>query len=164
MILRNQRKLGIRRYTSKVRMYTGWPPIIALVDIFFLLLWFWVQFSSSVRLAGIQVELPRVKASSIAVIDQFVISIMPAGVGGKFRILFQNQEVDLEELQPRLADLTQKLTDLSRKPAPVVAILADRHVPYELVSEVLARVGNTGLNCFLPVMPPKAQPERRFEK
>ena len=120
MILQNQRKLGIRRYTSKVRMYTGWPPMIALVDIFFLLLWFCVQFSSSVRLAGIQVELPQVKAPSIAVIDQYVISIMPSGNGGKYRIFFKNQEVDLEGLQ-------RMLSDLSANSAPMVAILADRH-------------------------------------
>lgn len=157
MILQNQRKLGIRRYTSKVRMYTGWPPMIALVDIFFLLLWFCVQFSSSVRLAGIQVELPQVKAPSIAVIDQYVISIMPSGNGGKYRIFFKNQEVDLEGLQ-------RMLSDLSANSAPMVAILADRHAPYELVAEVLARVGNTGRNCFLPVMPPENQPELRFEK
>lgn len=157
MILQNQRKLGIRRYASKVRMYTGWPPMIALVDISLLLLWFWAQFSSSVRLAGIRVELPQVKASSIADLNQCVISIMPAGGGGQYRIYFQNHEVDLEGLQG-------KLTEQSSNLPPMVAILADRHAPYELVAEVLARVGNTGRNCFLPVMPPKAQPERRFEK
>ena len=33
-----------------------------------------------------------------------------------------------------------------------------------LVARVLALVGNTGRNCFLPVMPPENQPELRFEK
>ena len=75
----------------------------------------------------------------------------------KYRIFFKNQEVDLEGLQ-------RMLSDLSANSAPMVAILADRHAPYELVAEVLARVGNTGRNCFLPVMPPENQPELRFEK
>ena len=67
MIPYYQRKLGIRRYTSKVKMYTGWPAMIALADIFFLLLWFFAQSSSYTRLSGIRMELPKAKASSIAV-------------------------------------------------------------------------------------------------
>lgn len=158
MILRNQRKLGLRRYTSKVRMYTGWPAMIALMDIFFLLLWFFAQSSSYTRLSGIRVELPKAKGSSIADIHQYVISIMPTdNVRQPFRLYFRNHPVELSQLQ-------EELTKLPSSPAPMVAVLADRRAPYELVARVLAMVGNTGNNCFLPVMPPENQPELRFEK
>ena len=158
MILQHQRKLGIRRYTSKVKMYTGWPAMIALADIFFLLLWFFAQSSSYTRLSGIRVELPKAKAPSIADIHQYVISIMPAGsVGSPCRVYFRNHPVELSQLQ-------EELTKLPSSPAPMVAVLVDRRAPYELVARVLAMVGNTGNNCFLPVMPPENQPELRFEK
>ena len=158
MILQHQRKLGIRRYTSKVKMYTGWPAMIALADIFFLLLWFFAQSSSYTRLSGIRVELPKAKAPSIADIHQYVISIMPTGnAGSPCRVYFRNHPVELSQLQ-------EELTKLPSSPTPMVAVLADRGAPYGLVASVLAMVGNTGINCFLPVMPPENQPELRFEK
>ena len=158
MILRNQRKLGLRRYTSKVQMYTGWPAMIALMDIFFLLLWFFAQSSSYTRLSGIRVELPKAKASSIADIHQYVITIMPTdNIRKPFRLYFRNLPVEPSQLQ-------EALTNLPSSPPPMVAILADRRAPYELVASVLAMVGNAGINCFLPVMPPENQPELRFEK
>ena len=158
MIFLNQRKLGIRRYTSKVRMYTGWPAMIALMDIFFLLLWFFAMSSSYTRLSGIRVELPKAKASSIADIHQYVISIMPTGDAKEpFGLYFRNLRVKDSQLQ-------EALTKLPSSPTPMVAILADRHTPYEEVARVLTMVGNAGFNCFLPVMDPKEPPERRFEK
>ena len=158
MIFLNQRKLGIRRYTSKVRMYTGWPAMIALMDIFFLLLWFFAMSSSYTRLSGIRVELPKAKASSIADIHQYVISIMPKdNVRRSYGLYFRNLPVEPSKLQ-------EALTKLPSSPPPMVAILADRRAPYELVASVLAMVGNAGINCFLPVMPPENQPELRFEK
>ena len=100
MIFPIQRKLGIRRYTSRVRMYTGWPAMIALMDIFFLLLWFFAQSSSYTRLSGIRVELPKAKASSIADIHQYVISIMPTdNVRQPFRLYFRNHPLELSQLQ-----------------------------------------------------------------
>ena len=152
-----QRKLGIRRYSSRVTMYTGWPTMIALVDIFFLLLWFFAQSSSYTRLSGIRVELPKEKAPSIADIQQYVISIMPLGdTWGRWQVCFCNRPVELSQLQEMLTKLADR--------KPMVAILADRRAPYGLVARVLAMVGNTGIDCFLPVMPPEKQPELRFEK
>ena len=83
---------------------------------------------------------------------------MPAGsAGGQFRIYFRNHLVEPSQLQ-------EELTKLPSSPTPMVAVLVDRRAPYELVARVLSMVGNTGISCFLPVMPPGNQPERRFEK
>ena len=139
-------------------MYTGWPTMIALIDIFFLLLWFFAQSGSYTRMSGIRVEMPKVKAPAIADIHQYVISIMPAGTTwGEWRVYFRNRPVGLSQLQ-------EELTKLPNRPAPMVAILADRRAPYETVAQVLAMVGNVGLNCFLPVMPPEENVNLRFEK
>ena len=168
-----QRKLGIRRYSSRVTMYTGWPTMIALVDIFFLLLWFFAQSSSYTRLSGIRVELPKVKASSIADIHQCVISIMPTGdPKNPFQLYFGDHPVELAKLPERLTKQQEELTGRqegltgrqSQGLTTTVAVLIDRRAPYELVAQVLAVVGNMGRNCFLPVMVPEDQPERRFEK
>lgn len=147
MIFQEKRKLGTRRYTTRLKMFSGWPAMIALVDIFFLLLWFFAQSSSYTRFSGIRVELPAGKAPSVVDISQYIISIMPGNTQwGEWKVYFRNRPVELSQLQ-------EELTKLPARPAPVVAILADRRAPYEIVAQVMAMVGNVGINCFLPVMP-----------
>lgn len=158
MIFQNKGSLGTRRYTSKLKMYSGWPAMIALMDIFFLLLWFFAQSSSYTRFSGIRVELPKVKAPSVADIHQYVISIMPgSSQWGEWKVYFRNRPVELSQLQ-------EELTKLPARPAPMVAILADRRAPYEIVAQVLAMVGNVGINCFLPVMPVQERNKVGFDK
>ena len=158
MIIRGNAKLGTRRYITSLKMYTGWPSAIALVDIFFLLLWFFAQSGSYTRLSGIRVELPKTKAPSVADINQYVISIMPVrGTPRQWKVYFRNRPVELSQLQ-------EELTKLPSRPLPMVAIMADRHAPYEIVAHVIAMVGNMGINCFLPVMPTDNQPKLRYEQ
>ena len=158
MIIRESARLGARRYTSKLKMYTGWPSVIALVDIFFLLLWFFAQSGSYTRLSGIRVELPKVKAPTVADINQYVISIMPGrNSAGQWIVYFRNRPVELSQLQ-------EELTKLPVRPKPMIAIMADRHAPYEIVAQVIAMVGNVGINSFLPVMPLDTQIKLRYEK
>lgn len=158
MIFKENIKLGTRRYASSLKMYTGWPSLIALVDIFFLLLWFFAQSGSYTRLSGIRVELPKAKAPSVADISQYVISIMPVrGNTGQWNVYFRNRPVELSQLQ-------EELTKLPARPEPVVAIMADRRAPYELVAQVIAMVGNVGINSFLPVMPVENKVELRYEQ
>jgi biopolymer transport protein ExbD len=158
MIFPEKRKLGTRRYTTRLKMYSGWPVMIALVDIFFLLLWFFAQSGSYTRLSGIRVELPKAKAPTVADIHQYVISIMPVrAFPGQWSVYFRNRSVELSQLQ-------EELTKLPSKPAPLVAIMADRRAPYEIVAQVLAMVGNVGISCFLPVMPAENPQKLRYEK
>ena len=158
MMFDNRGSLGTRRYTSKLKMYSGWPAMIALIDIFFLLLWFFAQSSSYTRFSGIRVELPKVKAPSVADIHQYVISIMPGNSQwGEWRVYFRNRPVELSQLQ-------EELTKLPVRPKPMIAIMADRHAPYEIVAQVIAMVGNVGINSFLPVMPLDTQIKLRYEK
>ena len=58
----------------------------------------------------------------------------------------------------------EKLTKLPSRPAPMVAIMADRRTPYEIVAQVIAMVGNVGINSFLPVMPAERQTELRYKQ
>ena len=159
MIVRENFKLGTRRYVSNLKMFTGWPSLIALVDIFFLLLWFFAQSGSYTRLSGITVELPKVKAPTVAAINQEVISIMPGrNANGEWLVYFGSRHVELSQLQEELAKSQQQ------HPKTMIAILADRRAPYELVAQVMAMVGNVGLNCFLPVMPLESHLKLRYEK
>ena len=158
MIVRENTKLGNRRYSTALKMYTGWPSMIALVDVFFLLLWFFAQSGSYTRLSGIRVELPKVKAPTVADINQYVISIMPGrNSAGQWIVYFRNRPVELSQLQ-------EELTKLPVRPKPMIAIMADRHAPYEIVAQVIAMVGNVGINSFLPVMPLDTQIKLRYEK
>ena len=158
MILQDKDKLGARHYKSKLKIYAGWPTMIALVDIFFLMLWFFAQSSSYTRFSGIRVELPKAKAPSVADIHQYVISIMPGNSQwGEWKVYFRNRPVELSQLQ-------EELTKLPARPAPMVAVLADRRAPYEIVARVLAMVGNVGIDCFLPVMSAEETLKAGFEK
>ena len=158
MIFQEKCKLGTRRYTTRLKMYSGWPVMIALVDIFFLLLWFFAQASSYTRFSGIRVELPTGKAPSVVDINQYIISIMPGNTQwGEWKVYFRNRPVELSQLQ-------EELTKLPLRPAPMVAALADRRAPYEIVAQVLAMVGNVGINCFLPVMPAEERTKVGFDK
>lgn len=158
MIFPEKRKLGTRRYTTRLKMYSGWPVMIALVDIFFLLLWFFAQASSYTRFSGIRVELPVGKAPSVAHISQYIIAVMPKDAQWReYQVYFRNRPVELSQLQ-------EELTKLPARPEPVVAILADRRAPYEIVAKVMAMVGNVGIHCFLPVMPAERRKQTELTK
>ncbi|UKI33820.1 MAG: hypothetical protein L6W00_10595 [Lentisphaeria bacterium] len=75
--------IGRRRYRTRLKPLSGWPEVIALVDIFFLALIFFFLSGSFVRVSGISVELPRVRPSNIADMEKFVVTITPPRVGGR---------------------------------------------------------------------------------
>ncbi len=102
-----EREIGKRRYRTRLTPHCGWPELTALVDILFIALLFFVLSSSFVRVSGISVELPRVKAPNIADLERFIISVAPSPSGAESRIPFRDQPDSADTLRQRPAESRQ---------------------------------------------------------
>ncbi len=149
--------IGRRRYRTRLKPLSGWPEVIALVDIFFLALIFFFLSGSFVRVSGISVELPRVRPSNIADMEKFVVTITPpASAGGECLLYFNDQPVTPELLKQRFGEVR------GRSQTASVIIRADQRVSFETVAEVMAMAEAAKLSSFLAVMPPSERQETVF--
>lgn len=149
--------IGRRRYRTRLKPLSGWPEVIALVDIFFLALIFFFLSGSFVRVSGISVELPRVRPSNIADMEKFVVTITPpASAGGECLLYFNDQPVTPELLKQRFGEVR------GRSQTASVIIRADQRVSFEMVTEVMAMAEAAKLSSFLAVMPPSERQETVF--
>ena len=151
---------GERRYRTRLKHYSGWPELTALVDILFLSLLFFALTSSFVRVSGIGIALPRVNTHTTAALERFVISLAPAPPGGTERmsIYFREKRCrDLDELRQQLSELH------GVSPRARVIIRADRNLPYEEVAKVMDAAKNAQLSCFIAVEVPEENPAAAYE-
>ena len=144
----------MRRYRSKLKPFAGLPPLIALIDILFLTLIFFMVSSSFVQISGIKVDLPRIGATTSAGIEKFIVTIAWAPEGA--RIYFNDQEVDWERLKEKLADVRR----MSRY--ATIVIRSDRGIPMEPVVRVMSLAGKAQLDSIIAVMPEAGKPEAVF--
>lgn len=141
---------GERRYRPRLEYRSGWPELTALVDILFLAMLFFVLASSYVRVSGVSVSLPRVKAQNTAALKRFVVSLTPpeSGSGAGGSIYFRDKLMSTEELRNELSQLHDREKDAT------IIIRADRNVPFEKVAEVMSIIEAAQLPSFLAVTPP----------
>ncbi len=103
----------------------GWIGIVPLIDVVFLLLFFFLLSSTFVLQPGISVSLPFSRFTLGPQINQQIISI----TGGAAPVIyFRDQKVSLDQLGP--------LLDTARSEGRPIIIKADRFTPYELVVAV----------------------------
>jgi biopolymer transport protein ExbD len=102
-----------------------WLGIVPLIDVVFLLLFFFLLSSTFVLQPGISVSLPFSRFTLGPQINQQIISI----TGGAAPVIyFRDQKVSLDQLGP--------LLDTARSEGRPIIIKADRFTPYELVVAV----------------------------
>jgi len=103
----------------------GWLGIVPLIDVVFLLLFFFLLSSTFVLQPGISISLPFSRFTLGPQINQQIISI----TGGAAPVIyFRDQKVSLDQLGP--------LLDTARSEGRPIIIKADRFTPYELVVAV----------------------------
>lgn len=103
----------------------GWIGIVPLIDVVFLLLFFFLLSSTFVLQPGISVSLPFSRFTLGPQINRQIISI----TGGAAPVIyFRDQKVSLDQLGP--------LLDTARSEGRPIIIKADRFTPYELVVAV----------------------------
>ncbi len=113
------------KLTRTTNYHFGWLGIISLVDITFLLLFFFLLSSTFVLQPGISVSLPFSRFTLGPQVNQQIISI----TGGAAPVIyFRDQKVTLDQLGP--------LLDKAKGEGRPIIIKADRFTPYELVVTV----------------------------
>ena len=93
----SQRRIGTRRYRTRLQPLSGRPDLTPLVDVMFLALIFFMISSSFVQVSGIRVDLPQANATTVADIEKFIISI--AWSEKESLIYFNDQQVSWETLK-----------------------------------------------------------------
>jgi biopolymer transport protein ExbD len=111
---------------SRTKQYNfGWLVVIPLIDVVFLLIFFFLLSSNFILQPGISVSLPFSHFTLGPQTNQQIISITG---GAAPAIYFRDQRTTLEQLGP--------LLDEAKREGRSIIIKADRLTPYELVVAV----------------------------
>lgn len=149
--MNNSRKNLIqrRRYRSRLKPFSSWPEMTAMLDVLFLALLFFALTGSFIRIPGIGVELPRLAAPEVAELERFAVSITPPPQDGmSCQFYFKDKLVTLEELKHEFFRISANSARRS------IVICADRRVPFDTVTQVMAVAESAKLPSFIAVMPP----------
>lgn len=93
-----------RRFKPTLPMFKGRPDLTAMVDVFFILLLFFMLSSSFIQITGVQIKLPRVDGNYFSGgLDCHIITLAWTPTGSI--IYFDNAPVTLDNLKSELAKL-----------------------------------------------------------
>jgi biopolymer transport protein ExbD len=134
-----------------MRLITGRPDLTPMIDVVFLLLIFFMLYSSFVQVSGIQVDLPEVSGSGVGSIEKLVIT-----VDRQNTFYFNERPMDWEDLQLRLAEF------LARWEADTVIIRADRRTGYGEVARLMALARSLNLNVYLATLSTEDEGDEEF--
>jgi len=116
---------------SRTKQYNfGWLVIIPLLDVVFLLVFFFLISSNFILQPGVAVSMPFSRFTLGPQLNQQIVSITG---GAAPAIYFRDQKITPEQLGP--------LLDAAKSQSSSIIIRADRLTPYELV----VQVANTAL-------------------
>jgi len=144
------------RTRPTIKIYAGKFDFIPIVDLFFLLLIFFLISSSLVFQPGIAVELPQVHTMSKNAAEKIIITIT-----NNNHIFLNDQPVDSEELPSKLRKtVDSKLTFISKSlkidendvtitRSPKVVIRADKNVSYQTIMKTMSLARSLGLGVYL---------------
>ena len=107
------------------------------------------------RVTGIRVNPPRVRPSSFADLERFVVTITRGEDGGRL-LYFNDRPVTPEMLKQQFNEVH------GRSRNATIIILADRGVSLEQSAEVMALAEAAELPSFLVTVPPGERPETVF--
>jgi len=123
----------------------GWLIVLSLVDVVFLLLFFFLLSSNFILQPGISVSLPFSRFALGPQTNQQIISITG---GAAPAIYFRDQRTTIEQLGP--------LLDEAKREGRSIIIKADRLTPYELVVAVTNAALEHGITSVaLATTPPR---------
>jgi len=157
----NAPSFGERRYRTRLKYFSGWAELTALLDILFLSLLFFALTGNSVQVSGINVDLPQINTRTVAALERFVISLAPPPPGSDegMSIYFREKRCrNIDELRQQLSQLHERSKRAS------VIIRADRSIPFDEVVKVMDAAKNAQLSCFIAVEVPGEAPSATYEK
>ena len=147
------------RTKTNLDIISGQMDVVPLLDVFFLLLIFFLTSSSLVFQQGIPVELPRAQASTIRAAEKMVITITQSDQPDQV-LFFNDNPVKWSELERELREfvLDSRLLMTKRGRAqgrdreaasPMLVLRADAMVPYERIIEVMSLARSLNLGVYL---------------
>ncbi|MBR4662991.1 MAG: biopolymer transporter ExbD [Lentisphaeria bacterium] len=142
MNLPTDKSILARRIRPRLKPIHGAPDLIPFVNVFFLLLVFFMIGSSFVPISGIPVNLPEAPSVSKYSARKYIITLDRNG-----RIYFNDEMVDnLKQLQGKLRAFVARNADDERDS---VVLRADRSNNFETISQIMALAEELHLNMFI---------------
>ena len=142
MNLPTDKSILARRIRPRLKPIHGAPDLIPFVNVFFLLLVFFMIGSSFVPISGIPVNLPEAPSVSKYSARKYIITLDRNG-----RIYFNDEMVDnLKQLRGKLRASVARNADDERDS---VVLRADRSNNFETISQIMALAEELHLNMFI---------------
>ena len=136
-------KTSIKRISPRLKPIHGAPDLLPFVNIFFLLLFFFMLGSSFVPVSGIPVDLPAVSGTRIHSVKEFVVTL-----DRKNRIYFNDMLLDdLQQLKGKL--LTHVETRNPGAERNAIVLRADRNNNFDRIAGIMALAEELQLNVFI---------------
>lgn len=154
MICRNTKP--VRRIASRLKPIHGAPDLLPFVNVFFLLLFFFVLGSSFVPVSGIPVNLPEVSDTRIYSTKKYVVT-----VDSRNQIYFNDTLVkDLNELKGKLYRVVEGTSGSERSS---IVLRADKNNSFSQIAGIMALAEELRLNVFI-LAKKRAVPHVNFYK
>ena len=135
-------KLSVRRIRPGLKPIHGAPDLLPFINVFFLLLIFFMIGSSFVPVSGIPVNLPEAASVSTYSVKKYIVTLDRNG-----KIYFNDAVMDdLEQLKGKL------LSDIPGKSwgeRAAIVLRADRSNNFETISRIMAMAEELHLNMFI---------------
>ena len=142
MNLTTDKSILARRIRPRLKPIHGAPDLIPFINVFFLLLVFFMIGSSFVPISGIPVNLPEAPEVSNYSARKYIITLDRNG-----RIYFNDEVVDnLKQLRGKLRAFVSRNIDDQRD---AVVLRADRSNSFETISQIMALAEELHLNMFI---------------
>ena len=131
-----------RRIRPRLKPIHGAPDLIPFINVFFLLLIFFMIGSSFVPVSGIPVNLPEAQSVSNYSVKKYIITLDQNG-----RIYFNDAVLDnLKQLRGKLLSVSRSKSDAVRD---AIVLRADRSNNFETISQIMALAEEFHLNMFI---------------
>ena len=132
----------VKRIRPRLKPLHGAPDLLPFMNVFFLLLIFFMMGSSFVPVSGIPVNLPEASSVSTYSAKKYIVTLDENG-----KIYFNDAAVDnLKQLEGKF------LSDIVGSPdgeRSAIVLRADRANSFETVAEIMALAEKLKLNVFI---------------
>ena len=155
------------RTRTNLKAVSGKLDLVALVDVLFLVLIFFLISSSLVFQPGSPVELPKAHAASMRAAEKIVVTLTGDGL-----LFFNDNPVEWDELERELHELVYvsrrgtarrlgKDGNAQNTPtySPMLVLRADADIDYDRIVKVMALARSLDLGVYLVTDPRDATPQ-----
>ena len=139
MNLQRNETITAKRIRPRLKPIHGAPDLLPFINVFFLLLIFFMIGSSFVPVSGIPINLPQATAVSSYSMKKYIVTLDQNG-----RIYFNDAVMeDLNQLKGKLQDIPAGGED------GAIVLRADRSNSFETIAGIMALAEELHLNMFI---------------